>query len=97
MTRRDDDIAILVQILRPANGPALSQAEHDAFRELHASLASGDHGALSKKQRRWAEETAARLRPIAAASVPVWRAVHTPEMLRPENLPKRPPHRRHEI
>lgn len=93
MTRRDDDIAILVAILRPANEPELTEAERQAFREMHTNLTNGERSVLSRKQRVWASETEAKLRPLDAANVARGREVETPWMLRRENLPLRPPGR----
>lgn len=96
MNRRDDDLAMLVRILRPCNAPELSESERTSFRDMHAHLRKETHYALSPKQRKWALEVDARLKPIDVANVPRGREAAVPEVLR-RPLPLRPPHRRHEV
>lgn len=88
------DILLLQEILQPSNAPELTDGERDAFADMLADLQSGERSVLSRKQRAWAEETAARLKPIDATKVPRGREVPTPKVL--QQLPKRPPPRRTE-
>ncbi len=88
---RESDLHLLNTILHPSNHHELTQVEIDAFARMRAELMAGERHMLSKRQRSWAEEVDARLKPIDASKVPCGREIESPWMLRPENLPKRPP------
>jgi hypothetical protein len=85
------DLSLLERILAPQNAPELSPYERGAFAGMLADLKSGERATLSRKQRKFAEDTDARLKPIDAATVAKGKSVETPACLRRENLPMRPP------
>jgi hypothetical protein len=96
-SRRELDVELLERVLRPSTLQELSEGEADAFRNMLSRIGNHDASTLTTKQRNWAEGVDKRLAPIAAALVPTGKHVETPWMLRRENLPLRPPHRRHEV
>jgi hypothetical protein len=95
MTTRNDDLQLLARILAKSNAPELTPNEEQMFAEMQALLLSGERHVLSRRQRALASDVWARLKPISLDEVPKGREVDLPEVLR--NLPKRPPHRRHEV
>lgn len=84
------DVALLDRIV--ADGDATAE-EKKAFGEMRGLILAGERRRLSGKQRAWAEEVLRRVTPIDASLVPRGREVETPAVLRPENLPKKPPRR----
>ncbi len=86
---READLKLLRSVMAPANEAERSAGESQAFGEMLSLMESGERHVLSDKQRRWALEVAARLRPVRAADVPRGREVPTPPVL--QNLPKKPP------
>jgi hypothetical protein len=100
--QRESDLALLRSILSPANDPEVSAYERGAFAEMLAQLEGvGGDGCskcnsqfisrLAPKQRAWANDVAARLKPIDVSKVLRGREVPTPAVL--QKLPKSPPKR----
>ena len=90
MSPRDDDLATLDRILLPCNEPELSTLEVTAFVEMRHRLRTS-HLPLTERQRTWATEVDARLRPIDVRGIPPLsgRVPTIPVLAAP--LPKRPP------
>lgn len=68
LTQRDRDLAMLGRILDMDH--ELSSGESLAFQSMQDNLAAGEGRSLTPKQRKWAEEVDARVRPLRAADVP---------------------------
>ena len=87
------DAALLDAVL---DSDRLDQDERHAFSNMRANLTT--YGKLTPKQRAWLDRVAERLdvaepsrNLVSAGLVPRGREVPLPDVLRPENLPKRPP------
>ncbi len=91
MRQRESDLALLRSILSPGNAPELSEYEMTAFGGMLLDLSGARISRLSKSQLSWAQDVAARLKPIDVSKVPRGREVATPAVL--TNLPKAPPKR----
>ena len=96
--RRDErieamsDLALLGALIADED---LDPTERSAFSDMRGDLLSEERLGLSKRQRAWAEEVMRRITPIRSEDVPAGRPVATPAVL--QNLPKRPPPRRHDL
>ena len=93
MTQRNDDMVMLSRLLSPANTAHVAAKERTVFLDMQQSLLSGARHTLGKKGRAFCSAVMARLPKVAdkTESTPY----DVPEVLR--HLPKRPPHRRHEV
>lgn len=89
-TLRQLDIEMLARILRPYNAPELSAREEQMAREMFSALGTHEYERLTVKQRSWATEIDARLRPLDILKVPKGRPVQVPAVLRAP-LPLKPP------
>jgi len=77
----------------------LSRGCREAFERWHEELTTRTRRLLTPKQRSWAEDELDKRAPVYKNLVsngmcPIGRPVITPDVLRPENLPKKPPTRR---
>jgi hypothetical protein len=84
------DVELLEKLLSHSENPALSDDDLNIFGTWLDELRSGERIVLSRRQRSMAVDAQARVKPFVAKEVPSGR-VGGPWMLRPENLPKRPP------
>lgn len=90
--RRDERIAklsdaALLKAIADDGTAELSEKEAAAFADMFGFVRAGS--TLSKKQRRWAEETLRKLTPIRASDCPKGADVEIPAVLK--NLPLKPP------
>jgi hypothetical protein len=85
--QRESDLALLRGILSPGNNPEVTPYERGAFEGMVRDLHTASR--LTDRQRAWANDVAARLKPIDVSKVPRGREVATPPAL--QNLPKSPP------
>lgn len=77
----------------------LPDKAREAFADMLSQLRERKIKGLTDKQRRWAKEMIGEPEYenlVTAGKVPRGREVPTPPMLRRENLPMKPPGRRHE-
>lgn len=93
MSLRDDDIALLKEVLDTAK---LAHV-HDTFENMLLKLQEHPTWTLTAKQRSWAQELVGK--PVyenlaSSGKAPRGREVPTPVVLRRENLPMKPPGRR---
>lgn len=79
---------------------AITERQRDAFESMLTALDADRDAVLSDVQRGWVRSVRRTHEPtyenlVSAGRVPRGAEVDTPEALK--NLPKRPPHRRHEV
>lgn len=105
MSQHDDDLALLDRALEAVLDKGMRdhalnndwKDPHDAFEDMRKRLERFPNATLSDKQREWAAKVAGEeiyRNDFSAGRVPRGREVATPDVLKPENLPKRPPMRR---
>lgn len=93
--QREADLELLEKILHSGNAPELSENEVLAFQGMFDDLRTGERTVLSKRQRKWANETWERVKPIDNSKVPRGREVPTPAVLmNPQEALKRKPPRK---
>lgn len=105
---RESDLRLLTKALEKLEERAVEVADDEdaheylnnaisAFEDMRADIKDGKRAQLSAKQRDWAAREAGEeltLNLVSSGKVPRGREVLTPDALKPENLPKKPPGRR---
>jgi hypothetical protein len=85
------------ELLQRALEGELSDDQREAFTDMLERVGRG--GKLTDKQRSWVKavlDEPEYENLVSAGKVPMGKPIETPAILRPENLPKRPPPRRSE-
>jgi hypothetical protein len=93
--RRSQDIILLQKITAQCNEPELEKYQMEQFRRMLGDLENRRQFSLTFRQRKWAEETWAGLKPIDTKTVPkgTYGSTPVPEVLQnpKEALKRKPP------